>query len=87
MSTDLVVHPDKIQNFFDKTILDQIHLTAIDPEKVNGAIARNFGTDVQGCGPKFIKQGKWVVYLEDDLNGFMVERHYSATAEYLTIHN
>lgn len=40
---------------------------------------------VQGCGPKFVKQGKWVVYLEDDLVGFMSERRFSATAEYLTI--
>lgn len=39
---------------------------------------------VQGCGPIFVKQGKWVVYLEDDLVEFMSERRFAATAEYLS---
>lgn len=38
---------------------------------------------VQGCGPKFVKAGRCVFYLEDDLDTFLFERRYGATTEYL----
>ena len=38
-----------IQEFCHKTIADQMHLTAIDPEKRSSLIARDFGTDVSAA--------------------------------------
>jgi hypothetical protein len=38
-----------VVEFFEKTIADQIHLTAIDPEKRCPTIARDFGTDAAGA--------------------------------------
>ncbi|QIG55366.1 DNA-binding protein [Altererythrobacter sp. BO-6] len=38
---------------------------------------------VQGCGPKFVKAGRCVFYLEDDLDSFLSERRHTSTAEYL----
>lgn len=43
------INPADIQEFCQKTIADQIHLTAIDPEKRSGLVARDFGTDVSGA--------------------------------------
>jgi hypothetical protein len=39
-------NPADVVEFFEKTIPDQIHLTAIDPEKRRPVIARDFGSDV-----------------------------------------
>jgi hypothetical protein len=38
-------NPADVLEFFERTIPDQIHLTAIDPEKRMGVVARDFGTD------------------------------------------
>lgn len=38
--------PADVEEFFEKTIHDQIHLTAIDPEKRHPAVGIDFGTDV-----------------------------------------
>ena len=43
------INPADIQEFCQKTIADQIHLTAIDPEKRSGVVARDFGTDVSAA--------------------------------------
>lgn len=37
----------EVEEFFEKTMPDQIHLTAIDPEKRRPTIGRDFGTEVQ----------------------------------------
>ena len=41
--------PSDVFEFFETTIADQIHLTAIDPKKRSGLVARDFGTDVSLC--------------------------------------
>lgn len=38
---------------------------------------------VRGTGPKFVKAGRSVIYLKDDLDAFLSERRHNATAEYL----
>lgn len=38
---------------------------------------------VRGTGPKFVKAGRMVIYLEDDLDSFLSERRHNATAEYI----
>lgn len=38
-------NPADVLEFFQRTIADQIHLTAIDPEKHRGVAARDFGTN------------------------------------------
>lgn len=38
-------NPADVLEFFERTIADQIHLTAIDPEKHRGVAARDFGTN------------------------------------------
>jgi hypothetical protein len=38
-------NPADVLEFFERTIPDQIHLTAIDPEKRMGVVARDFGAD------------------------------------------
>lgn len=47
--TALEINHADIQEFFEKTIPDQIHLTAIDPEKRRGPISRDFGIDVSAA--------------------------------------
>lgn len=42
-------NPADVLEFFEKTISDQIHLTAIDPEKSSGTVGRDFGTDVKSA--------------------------------------
>lgn len=42
-------NPAHIREFFEKTIPDQMHLCAIDPEKVRHAVGQDFGTDVQAA--------------------------------------
>ena len=39
------INPNDIDEFFTKTISQQIHLTAIDPENRNGTVARDFCQD------------------------------------------
>lgn len=48
-------NPADIQEFFEKTISDQIHLTAIDPEKRSGLVARDFGTDANAAAAWALK--------------------------------
>jgi hypothetical protein len=49
------INPADIQEFFQKTIADQMHLTAIDPEKRSGLIARDFGIDASGAAAWALK--------------------------------
>lgn len=41
-----VANPQDVREFFEKTIPDQIHLTAIDPKKSLPTVGRDFGEDV-----------------------------------------
>ncbi len=41
-----VANPQDAREFFDKTLQDQIHLTAIDPKKSLPTVGRDFGEDV-----------------------------------------
>ena len=48
-------NPSDVLEFFQKTIPDQIHLTAIDPEKRSGLVARDFGTDASAANTWALK--------------------------------
>lgn len=54
-----------MMEFFENTIPDQIHLTAIDPEKSANTIGRDFGTDIQAAANWALArnaEGKGVYY-------------------------
>lgn len=41
--------PIEVRKFFNKTIPDQMHLTAIDPNKIRPTIGKDFGTDAEAA--------------------------------------
>ena len=56
-------NPADIQEFFKKTIPDQIHLTAIDPKKARRAVGKDSGTDAEAAS-------RWA--LQHNAEGFNV---------------
>ena len=47
--TVLQQNPIEVRKFFQKTIPDQTHLTAIDPDKGRPTIGKDFGTDTEAA--------------------------------------
>ena len=70
-------NPDDIDKFFTQTICDQIHLAAVDPEKRNGTVARDFGQDAAAAMAWAIarnREGRNIYYQINRIRGGLNKR-------------